>query len=113
MTEKMLGSLTRRALTTARVSERHHDRAVNCAHYLDRSGWLRRQALICGNVHAGASREVSLKYSAKLAFQDLQAVGIIPSGFIISMVWRLILMPFLTELIKDWVWGSEETVEPA
>jgi hypothetical protein len=52
---------------------------------------------------------VSLKYSAKLAFRDLQAVGIIPSGFIISMVWRLILMPFLTELIKDWVWGSEET----
>jgi len=54
---------------------------------------------------------VSLKYSAKLAFQDLQSVGIIPSGFVISMIWRLILMPFLTELIKDWVWGSEGSEE--
>jgi len=101
----LLGDFVRRACQQSELRHKHYARASRCASYLYNSGFLERQKRICSGEHSGESRDSAIERSAKLAFLDLQAVKLIPSGVIISILWSWIIMPFLRSLLEDWLFS--------
>ena len=90
------GFIVHQALDDTRLQSRSkRDRCTQVAGYLYASGWMTElHAIRCGYV---SDTELA-KINAKLAYRQLQAVGLVPSFWVLSWVIRNILVPFLINL---------------
>jgi len=90
------GFVVQQALTDTRVQSRSkRDRCTQAAGYLYASGWMSAlHATRCGYVSDAELATIN----AKLAYRQLQAVGIAPSFWVLSWVVRNVLVPFLINL---------------
>lgn len=91
------------AISNSSLPSEHNDLAGQCAVYLNVSGWHARQQLaLC----TGESDRKTVRRLYRDARNELQAVGILPSGiawWILSFVMR----SYLEHLIRQWLWEGE------
>jgi len=101
---RVMGTAVREAMMVSGVKIKHQGRMANVANYLLNSGWLAAREGLCGETKDPRRTTVGL---SKEAFRDLQAVGIIPAGWIASIVWGWIVLPFLKEFLFNWFFGED------
>lgn len=91
------GLVTHRALADTRVrSGKQQDRCTRAAGHLYASGWMHALGTpMCGFV----SETELARMQAKVAYKQLQVVGLAPTFWIASWVVRQFLLPFLVNLI--------------
>jgi len=78
---------------------REKARAIRCAAYLFSSGWLdKAQSGLCGT---------TIKSLRKEAVRELKKVGILPGGIVWFLI-RWFVIPFLSELLREWIFGEGE-----
>ena len=77
--------------------------AQRCAAHLYQTEWLDVHHANCGGSYGGETDREELGRLKREAFRKCRAVGIIPSGIISTIVWRVVLMPFLEALIRRYV----------